>query len=69
MVDLDKVEEELRVLTREIHKLEVALGLLKVKRDALVIDHADSISRRRMAALTDLTPGRIQQIIDRPRRR
>jgi hypothetical protein len=47
----------LRLATR---RLETA----KAERDRAIRDSKDALSRRRVADLAEMTPGRVQQIID-----
>jgi hypothetical protein len=63
MTENDKAEQQLVEATGRVHRAQIELGLASAARDGLVLQYADDIPRRRMAALTDLTPGRIQQII------
>ena len=57
---LKQATRRLRLATR---RLEAA----KADRDHAIRKSRDVLSRRRVAVLTEMTPGRIQQIVDRAR--
>jgi hypothetical protein len=58
-------EEELKRVTRKLRLLAQRLQVAQTERDEAIRDSRDVLSRRRVAELTEMTPGRVQQIIDR----
>lgn len=59
-------EEELKRVARKLRLLAQRLQVAQAERDEAIQQSRDVLSRRRVAELTGMTPGRIQQIIDRP---
>lgn len=58
-------EEELKRVARKLHLLVRRLEVAQAERDEAIRQSRDVLSRRRVAELTGMTPGRVQQIIDR----
>ena len=58
-------EEELKRVARKLRLLAQRLQGAQAERDEAIRDSRDVLSRRRVAELTEMTPGRVQQIIDR----
>jgi hypothetical protein len=58
-------EDALKRATRKVRLVARRLEAAKAERDRVIQESKDSIPRRRVAELTEMTPGRIQQIIDR----
>jgi hypothetical protein len=58
-------EEELKRATRKLRLLAQRLRVAQAERDAAIRRSREILSRRRVAELTEMTPGRVQQIIDR----
>jgi hypothetical protein len=65
--DASAHEEELRRATRKLHLLARRLQVAQAERDEAIRRSRDALPRRRVAELTEMTPGRVQQIIDRAR--
>jgi hypothetical protein len=61
----DSYEQALKRATRKLRLATRRLEAAKVERDHAIRESRDALSRRRVAELTEMTPGRIQQIIDR----
>lgn len=66
--DRHAYEEELKRATRKLRLLAQRLQVAQAERDEAIRRSRDALSRRRVAELTEMTPGRVQQIIDRPGR-
>jgi hypothetical protein len=58
-------EEQLKRATRKLRLLAQRLQVAQAERDEAIRRSKDALSRRRVAELTEMTPGRVQQIIDR----
>jgi hypothetical protein len=58
-------EGELKRVARKLHLLAQRLQVAQAERDEAIQKSRDVLSRRRVAKLTGMTPGRVQQIIDR----
>jgi hypothetical protein len=58
-------EQELKRTTRKLRLLAQRLAVAQAERDEAIRRSKDSLSRRRVAELTEMTPGRVQQIVDR----
>lgn len=58
-------EEELKRVARKLRLLAQRLQVAQAERDEAIRESRDVLSRRRVAELTEMTPGRVQQIIDR----
>lgn len=58
-------EERLKRATRKLRLLAQRQAVAKSERDVAIRRSKDSLPRRRVAELTEMTPGRVQQIIDR----
>jgi hypothetical protein len=58
-------EQELKRTTRKLRLLAKRLAVAQAERDRAIHRSKDSLSRRRVAELTEMTSGRVQQIIDR----
>jgi hypothetical protein len=61
-------EDELKRATRKLRLLAQRLQVAQAERDEAIRRSRDVLSRRRVAELTEMTPGRVQQIIDRASR-
>lgn len=61
-------EEELKGVARKLRLLAKRLQVAQAERDEAIRRSRDVLSRRRVAELTGMTPGRVQQIIDRQSR-
>lgn len=61
-------EEELKRVTRKLRLLAQRLQVAQAERDEAIWESRALLSRRRVAELTEMTPGRVQQIIDRASR-
>jgi len=57
-------EEQLRRTTRKLRLLARRLQVAQAERDEAIRHSREVLSRRRVAELTEMTPGRVQQIID-----
>lgn len=63
----DEAQAQEEALQRSIRKLRLAtrrFQAAQAERDHLIRRSSDSLSRRRVAELTEMTPGRVQQIVD-----
>jgi hypothetical protein len=60
-------EQALKQATRKLRLAMRRLETAKAERDHAIRESKDVLSRRRVAELTEMTPGRIQQIVDRAR--
>ncbi len=58
-------EDALKRATRKVQLATKRLEAAKAERDRVIRESKDSLPRRRVAELTEMTPGRIQQIVDR----
>ena len=58
-------EEDLTRVTRKLRLLAQRLQVAQAERDEAIRESRDVLSRRRVAELTEMTPGRVQQIINR----
>lgn len=63
--DRHAYEEELKRPTRKLRLLAQRLQVAQAERDEAIRRSRDALSRRRVAELTEMTPGRVQQIVDR----
>jgi hypothetical protein len=57
-------EDELKRRARKLRLLARRLRVAQAERDEAIRRSRDALSRRRVAELTEMTPGRVQQIID-----
>src|SRR6476659_2253828 len=57
-------EARLRSAATQLRRAEIKLNIAKARRDDVIRDSRDLLSRRRAAAVAGLTPGRVQQIVD-----
>jgi hypothetical protein len=58
-------EEELKRATRKLRLATRRLETAQAERDQAIRQSKDILPRRRVAALAEMTPGRVQQIVDR----
>jgi len=58
-------EEQLKRTTRKLRLLAQRVQVAQAERDEAIRHSKEVLSRRRVAELTEMTPGRVQQIIDR----
>jgi hypothetical protein len=65
--DLQPHEQRLKQATRKLRLAARRLEIAKTERNQAIRASKDALPRRRAAELTEMTPGRIQQIIDRTR--
>jgi hypothetical protein len=66
--DAQAYERALKQATRKLRVLARRLEVAMAERDQVIRRSKDSLPRRRVAELTETTPGRIQQIIDEAER-
>lgn len=57
-------EQALKQATRKLRLATRRMEAAKAERNRTIRESKHVLSRRRVAELTDMTPGRIQQIID-----
>lgn len=57
--------EDLTRVTRKLRLLAQRLQVAQAERDEAIRESRGVLSRRRVAELTEMTPGRVQQIINR----
>lgn len=59
-------EDALKRVNRKLRLLEQRTRVAKSERDEAIRLSKDDLPRRRVAELVEMTPGRVQQIIDSP---
>lgn len=59
-------EEALKRANRKLRLLEQRTQVAKAERDEAIRRSKDDLPRRHVAELVEMTPGRVQQIIDSP---
>jgi hypothetical protein len=62
--DAQTHEEALKRAVRKLRLSARRLQAAQAERDHLIRRSKDALPRRRVAELTEMTPGRVQQIID-----
>jgi hypothetical protein len=63
--DIHHIEERLRQVADAIAQAQAEHDRLRPERDRMVVEASRAgLSRRRVAELAGLTPGRVQQILD-----
>jgi hypothetical protein len=60
-----KAEAKLKAASKQIRLADVKALVVRGRRDRLIRETADILSRRAVARLTGLSSARVQQIIDR----
>lgn len=63
--DRQTYEQALKQATRKVRLATRRLEVAKAQRDQLIRETREALPRRRVAELTEMTPGRVQQIVDR----
>jgi len=59
-------EDALKRTNRKLRLLEQRTQVAKAERDEAIRRSKDELPRRQVAELVEMTPGRVQQIIDSP---
>jgi hypothetical protein len=59
-------EDALKRANRKLRLLEQRTRVAKAERDEAIRRSKDDLPRRQVAELVEMTPGRVQQIIDSP---
>lgn len=59
-------EHALKQATRKVRLATRRLAQAKAQRDRAIRESKETLPRRRVAELTEMTPGRVQQIVDAP---
>jgi hypothetical protein len=63
--DAQTYEESLKRATRKLRLAARRLEAAQAERDQAIRHSKDFLPRSRVAALTEMTPGRVQQIVDK----
>jgi hypothetical protein len=66
--DAQVYERALKQATRKLRLLARRLEVAMAERDQVIRRSKDALPRRRVAELTEMTPGRVQQIVDEAER-
>jgi len=66
--DAQAYERALKQATRKLRLLARRLEVAMAERDQVIRRSKDSLPRRRVAELTEMTPARAQQIVDEAER-